>query len=111
MCRSELYIDALNVHKYFIHENEIKLELIRNSDDFLLMYDPDTDVGAKKQKYAIKFKKVELHYKIIKPSTEIKQHHDQQVGKGMYDVCYDSILPNGIISQTHTPTILQLLAF
>ena len=34
VCRSELYIDALNVHKYYIHENKIKLELMRNSDVF-----------------------------------------------------------------------------
>ena len=69
MCRSELYIDVLNVHKYFIHENEIKVELIRNSDDFLYIYDPTTQVDVagvmKNQQYAIKFKKVELHYKII----------------------------------------------
>ena len=61
VCRFELYIDALNVHKYFIHENEIKLELIRISDDFLLMYDPDKTalVGSdnKKLQYAIKLKK------------------------------------------------------
>ena len=52
VCRSELYIDVLNVHKYFIHENEMKLELIRNSDDFLLMYDSDKVVSSKYQKYA-----------------------------------------------------------
>ena len=32
VCRCELFLDVLNVHKYFIHENQIKLELIRNSD-------------------------------------------------------------------------------
>ena len=84
VCRSELYIDALNVHKYFIHENEIKIELIRNSDDFLLMYDPATLVNGTNQKYAIKFKKIELHYKIIKPSIEMKEHHDKLLGEGRY---------------------------
>ena len=90
VCRFALYIDALNVHKYYIHENEIKLELIRNSDDFLLMYDPNKTVSVgdetPKIKYAIKLKKVELHYKTIKPSLEMKQHHDQQLGKGLYAI-------------------------
>ena len=39
---------------------------------------------TKKIQNAIKLKKVDLHYKIIKSSLEIKQHHDQQLGKGMY---------------------------
>ena len=84
VCRCELFLDVLNVHKYFIHENQIKLELIRNSDEFLLMYDHKKEVapGAQKIKYAIKFKKVELYYKIIKPSSQIRESHDNSLSKG-----------------------------
>ena len=82
-CRSELYLDCLNVHKYYIHENEMKLELIRNSDEFLFIYDTDIKYQTtKERKYALKLKKVELHYKIIKPSLEIKEKHDQLLRQG-----------------------------
>ena len=123
VCRSDLYIDALNVHKYYPHECEVKIELIRNPDDFLLMYDPQKtatiDGETLKVKYAIKLKKFKLHYKIIRPSKEIKQEHEQAFSKGLYamipfaqtDLSHRLILPLSSNYQLHRivkgPSILR----